>query len=246
MKTYLKKFNLPLPKLHHEDEKNMFLSDEEDQHNTHNSSSSIDQSLKKKFLNHLVKKSRTRYYSSSTSNSENLERYLRYCVNDPIIHASSLFKEFLQPQREEDNIIPKTKIIQESIVHHQEQQQSMIQSDIILENHEIIGACGPTPPPDDDALCPLPSSIYSYTSFTSRIEPISTEAAIPATTLSNTSTSTTSIASSEQTATIQDFQLIKVIGRGCMGKVTWQHKKKKKKKCNLCIYHDMIGSFSPP
>lgn len=189
MKGHLKRFKIPLPKLNHEDE-SVFA---DDQHSIHSSSS--EQSLKKKFLN-LAKK--TRY---SSSNSDNLERYLRHCVDDPNIHSCSLFKEFLQPQRDEDNIVPKQTI--QSIV----QEQSMIESNI-LKKREIIGASGPTPPPDEEC----PSSVLSFTSITSRIEPIPRPP-----TISDGSDIT---ASTDQTATIQDFQLIKVIGRGCMGKVS--------------------------
>lgn len=119
--------------------------------------------------------------STQKSNSDNIERYLRHCVNDLNIQSCSLFKEFLQPQREEDNVIPKHVI------------ESYVQQASSLIVDQPITPSSDTTTQDDD----------SYTSFPSHImnNPITSE--IP-----------------DLPATIQDFQLIKVIGRGCMGKVS--------------------------
>lgn len=128
--------------------------------------------------------------STQKSNSDNIERYLRHCVNDLNIGSCSLFKEFLQAQREEDNVIPK------HVVQSYVQQSSIVMSE-------------PAPPPSLVVATPSPDTTTqdddSYTSFPSHImldNPISSDI-------------------SDLPATIQDFQLIKVIGRGCMGKVSF-------------------------
>lgn len=126
--------------------------------------------------------------STQKSNSDNIERYLRHCVNDLNIQSCSLFKEFLQAQREEDNVIPKHLI--ESYV---QQEASILPTPVPVS----VPAPEPTPSPDTTT-----QDDDSYTSFPSNV------------------INPTSEISSELPATIQDFQLIKVIGRGCMGKVS--------------------------
>lgn len=194
------------------------------------------------------------------SNSDNIERYLRYCVNDLNIQKCSLFKEFLQPQREEDNVIPK------QLVQSYVQQETSLNVNVDLATstplsppctREIIrsskksasaaaaSASGAatttlsspiTPPPDmnntkitnDDTIeeaqddeSVIRSLSLSYNSFAShqQEQQPQTEARQPdITTTSSILSATTS--SSDNPVTIQDFQLIKVIGRGCMGKVS--------------------------
>lgn len=143
--------------------------------------------LKKKLLSHLVSK-----YSSG-SNAYNLEIYLRYCMNDATVKSCSLFKEFLQPQREEDNAIPKNiiqSIVNESIIQHQQQQQQQESPPPTLT---LVSSTNTKKPTLDPILISNTTLDYSSSSFSS---------------------------SHHQSVTIQDFQFIKVIGRGCMGKVS--------------------------
>ncbi|KAI9252202.1 kinase-like domain-containing protein, partial [Helicostylum pulchrum] len=92
------------------------------------------------------------------SNVKLLETYLCRCINSPIGH-SSLFRDFLSAQRDEDKVISKT-LVQKLVVHH----------------------CTQTEPQTDDV------------------------------------TPTYSISSSSPAA-LNDFQLIKVLGKGATGKV---------------------------
>jgi hypothetical protein len=163
-------------------------------------------SFRKKILYSFSKKSR----HLRKSNSDRLERYLRDCINDPNIQSCSLFKEFLQPQREEDSAVLKQMV--QSYVEQQQQQQDA--------SREIVD-CGPTPPPDE-AIIADERSFLSYSSFSSRIQPATPQ---PIPTYSSSSSSSQLkddmiSLSSDEPVTIQDFQLIKVIGRGCMGKVS--------------------------
>lgn len=163
--------------------------------------------------------------SSQKSNSDNIERYLRHCVNDISIQSCSLFKEFLLPQRDEDNVIPK------QVVQSYVQQASCLAVDdqvppATTTITDIITCTPTTPPPDIETVTTTTStaaaaataaasnnenaveSFISYTSFPSHHNDS------PSSTLSSCLSN-----ASDLPVTIQDFQLIKVIGRGCMGKV---------------------------
>ena len=149
--------------------------------------------------------------STQKSNSDKIERYLRHCVNDSNIKTCSLFKEFLQPQRDEDYVIPK------DVVHsYVEQQSSLVidQPPLFINSRREI-----TPPADNvteenDSI--LNSSSISFTSFPS---PISNGSHTQQQQTSAFPNANNSSIFSDYLVTIQDFQLIKVIGRGCMGKV---------------------------
>ncbi|KAG2211933.1 hypothetical protein INT47_004620 [Mucor saturninus] len=163
IKEYSKKCKIPLPKLQGRSDSITSIGSNDSKRN----------SSLRKILHSFSHK------STQKSNSDNIERYLRHCVNDLNIQSCSLFKEFLQAQREEDNVIPKHII------------ESYVQQEA-----SIIPAPEATPSPDTTT-----QDDDSYTSFPSNV------------------INPTSQVSSELPATIQDFQLIKVIGRGCMGKV---------------------------
>lgn len=189
-------------------------------------------SFRKKILYNFSKKSR----HLRKSNSDRLERYLRDCVNDINIQSCSLFKEFLQPQREEDNIILK-QVVQSYV----EQQQNL---SIVSKSRDIVN-CGPSPPPDE-AIIADERSFMSYSSFSSRIQPV-TPQPIPSSSSSSSSSASSEqkddmiSLSSEEPVTIQDFQLIKVIGRGCMGKVSLHV-------CSIVEHKNLsskIGTFGP-
>jgi hypothetical protein len=152
-------------------------------------------------------------------------------MNDANIQSCSLFKEFLQPQREEDNVILK-QVVQSYV---EEQQHVSIASNNQSRLRDII-SCGPTPPPD---VIADERSFLSYSSFSSHIQPatpqpIPTSSLSSSSSLSNRQNDDTISLSSDEPVTIQDFQLIKVLGRGCMGKVSlhmcvalWYTQKKK-------------------
>lgn len=153
------------------------------------------------------------------SNSDNIERYLRHCVNDLNIRACSLFKEFLQPQRDEDNVIPKEVV--HSYVQQQQQLMDEEQHNTSTNNtREVISNPNTTINTVTEEESRLNSPSISYTSFPSNISnntqpPQHQESYI------DQDMNSSSI-SSNSPVTIQDFQLIKVIGRGCMGKVSFK------------------------
>lgn len=102
-----------------------------------------------------------------------------------------------------------------------------ISNNNLSQHRDVDTTCGPTPPPDkQQELTPPPerddTSFLSYSSFS--IPPPSSQlpqsSVPPQRELSDTSDITSSSFSSDIPVTIQDFQLIKVIGRGCMGKVS--------------------------
>ncbi|CAO3625907.1 unnamed protein product [Cunninghamella blakesleeana] len=65
-----------------------------------------------------------RYQSPSTSrsNSEKIEIYLRKCAFDPYISQSTLFRDFLSPQRDEDRMAP-VHLVRSLVYQHEHQQQ---------------------------------------------------------------------------------------------------------------------------
>ncbi|KAI8636615.1 kinase-like domain-containing protein [Parasitella parasitica] len=228
IKRYYKKFKVSLPKLRRDREQQAVATGSISRRSSisSNLSNQSNNSLRQKLLYSFSKKST--HLLTRKSNSDKIERYLRHCVNDPTIQSCSLFKEFLQPQRDEDNTIPKELV--QSLV--EEQHISMLSnidsiSNNVSQHREINTACGPTPPPDKLQVLTPPSdhdntSFLSYSSFS--IPPPSSSQRPqsfiqPHRDLSGTSNITSSSFSTEIPVTIQDFQLIKVIGRGCMGKV---------------------------
>lgn len=137
---------------------------------------------------HTLKKIFHTLSSKKQSNADKLELYLHRCLNDANIQSCSLLKEFLQPQREEDHIVPKHQVCE---------QQSMD------NNHR-----------HDNTLLTVPRQvIQSQLSDLSSVRDVSTFD------LQQSKESIASVLSSHLPVTIQDFQFIKVIGRGCMGKV---------------------------
>ncbi|KAL7315638.1 hypothetical protein PS15m_004831 [Mucor circinelloides] len=228
IKRYSKKCKISLPKLRQDQEQHAVATSNVSRRSSisSNHSSHSNGSFRQKLLHNFSKKSK--HLLIRKSNSDNIERYLRHCVNDLSIQSCSLFKEFLQPQRDEDNVIPKEMV--QSFV--EEQHVSMlndvdnISNNNLSQHRDVDTTCGPTPPPDkQQELTPPPerddTSFLSYSSFS--IPPPSSQlpqsSVPPQRELSDTSDITSSSFSSDIPVTIQDFQLIKVIGRGCMGKV---------------------------
>ncbi|KAH8556428.1 kinase-like domain-containing protein, partial [Umbelopsis sp. PMI_123] len=95
---------------------------------------------------------------SQKSNSEKIENYVRRCVLDPIVGKSSLFRDFLTVQREEDSAAAKEVV------------QQFVNMQATISNKQHLQTRHP-----NTVQRPVTS--------------------------------------------IQDFQFIKVLGKGCMGKV---------------------------
>ncbi|CEP16517.1 hypothetical protein [Parasitella parasitica] len=228
IKRYYKKCKVSLPKLRRDREQQAVATSSISRRSSisSNLSSQSSNSLRQKLFYGFSKKSK--HLLTRKSNSDKIEIYLRHCVNDPTIESCSLFKEFLQPQRDEDNVIPKEMV--QSLVEEQHvsvlSNIDSINNNNVSQHKGINTTCGPTPPPDKLQVLTPPSdqddaSFLSYASFS--IPPPSSQQPQsfirPQRDLSGTSDITSSSFSSEMPVSIQDFQLIKVIGRGCMGKV---------------------------
>jgi hypothetical protein len=139
---------------------------------------------------HALKKIFHTLSSKKQSNADKLEFYLHRCLNDVNIKSCSLLKEFLQPQREEDHIIPKHQV------------QSYVQQS--MENNYR----------HDNDLLTVPRQVIQ-----NNLSDISSIRNLSAFDVKPSEESIASVISSHLPVTIQDFQFIKVIGRGCMGKV---------------------------
>ncbi|KAI8876014.1 kinase-like protein, partial [Backusella circina FSU 941] len=104
---------------------------------------------------------------SRKSNAEKIERYLQHCFRHPIISISSILRDFVKVQRDEDALL-----------------MSQIEDPIPVLNSrkdvELSTALPPTPPPSSP---PLP------------------------------------VKHSQKPFSLDQVQLLKVLGKGCMGKV---------------------------
>jgi hypothetical protein len=264
---YSKKFKITLPKLLKEDEhtiippsppaskrrnnsitsinsnRSSVHSNESNHSSSHSNSNDNNSNKKRGSTFRKILHSFSHKPSQKKNNSDNIERYLRHCVHDLNIQTCSLFKEFLQPQRDEDNVIPKQVV------------QSYVQQESLIVDHAtplpappstrgIVAASGSgrgsaatakpiTPPPDtanmnddtgaeqeQDDESVIQSSFLSYNSFISHQQRIDQQQR-PIAQNQSSSVLSSSPSSSDKPVTIQDFQLIKVIGRGCMGKVSF-------------------------
>ncbi|KAI8974442.1 kinase-like domain-containing protein [Pilobolus umbonatus] len=184
IKCYSRKCKVSLPKLQ-QDGANPYSMSEYFTHNKQN--------LRKKILYSFTK--------TEGSNADKLENYLQQCVVDLTISTCSLFQEFLQPQREEDNIISKS-VIQSYV----QQQQQSLHGD---NNMTVISTESAVPIHNPSSLIPSINSVISNKSTSLKCHTPS----------EHTERIEDSIVAVEKRVSVQDFQLIKVIGRGCMGKV---------------------------
>ncbi|KAI7875696.1 kinase-like protein [Lichtheimia hyalospora FSU 10163] len=137
------------------------------------------------------------------SNSQKIESYLRRCALHPTVGRSSLLRDFLSAQRNEDKILPLHSILEEIQADHQENQRRMSQ-----EQHYI----SPDPRDIPDAL--IPEKQYSSSVIINADDDDDDDR------ISNMSIMTTPVEQpQEEKICIHDFNLIKVLGGGCMGKV---------------------------
>ena len=210
------------------------------------------------------------------SNSEKIEMYLRRCALHPTVGRSSLFRDFLAAQRNEDQIVPNRAILEQ--IH-------LEQSRILSHRASFMVAApsAPGPIPLAANTIPIPALInnnHSNESCSSSITSssmmitssldschtsnnISNEnnnnnssavipGGIPIHVPCTASASEVVIGGDISSATtyeslindnndkqtklaIRDFEILKVLGRGCTGKV-------KKRACNLFVYLCFLGS----
>jgi hypothetical protein len=170
------------------------------------------------------------------SNSEKVEQYLRRCAQDNVVGKSSLFRDFFTPQRDEDCSTAKERMqnymnmhaaawVNEQQQREENSKQKQKQKAPINDNRQ------------SDDFMPSPRRSGSST----RIEPSNSKlraSAQPSKSeifnMANTSSELLSSSSSSgeletpsrsttprRKMTIQDFQILKVLGKGCMGKVSY-------------------------
>ncbi|KAI7849034.1 kinase-like domain-containing protein [Circinella umbellata] len=124
---------------------------------------------------------------SKKSNADKIEKYLQRCFDHPIVSISSLLRDFLSVQRDEDKLLPC-----------QQQQQQQQQSTLVTT--QPITATG---------------SINTTLSRTSISEKSSYQHHI----IASTPPPVPSLILQNSPPSIQDYDLLKVLGKGCMGKV---------------------------
>lgn len=126
MKKCYKKCKLTLPvltepqlQLHHK-----HSSKSKYKYNNSNNSNNnhIDSDIKRRGVRgFLLGLSSLKYHHQRRSNSEKVEIYLRQCSADPYISRSSLFRDFLSAQRDEDRVTP-LNVVRSMVQQHQQQQ----------------------------------------------------------------------------------------------------------------------------
>ncbi|KAG2182348.1 hypothetical protein INT43_007278 [Umbelopsis isabellina] len=161
---------------------------------------------------------------SSKSNSEKIEWYMRRCALDPVISKSSLFRDFLSVQREEDSAAEK-EILQQFVnmqaTLSTEQQQSPVLDSVTSEDAQVPDV---TPVPvSSSRRIARGSKVADDTHYRKVSSSLSTLSENPGISLADLAKRQKRLPTQQQirkeATSIQDFQLIKVLGKGCMGKV---------------------------
>ncbi|CEG76017.1 Putative AGC protein kinase [Rhizopus microsporus] len=219
IRDYSRKCKIQLPKLHKEN-RFLYQRHRSDSSTSNSSSSSIGSSTSSNNhnSNHGLRKILQTLSSHRKSNADNLELFLYRCLNDSSIRSCSLLKEFLQPQREDDHVIPKQEVqsyVQLQCINQRELRNNDVDYEEGEEEEEAMteeeGAAVSTPH--------LEATRQIDADIVSSIHPHSTISPSDLRPMTESSVASSSSISSRAPVTIQDFQLIKVIGRGCMGKV---------------------------
>lgn len=157
------------------------------------------------------------------SNVKILENYLHRCINSPIGH-SSLFRDFLSAQRDEDKVISKNsvhKLVVQHVTQTNSHEQDLQVTPTYTINSQKSSSCQ-----QDRFLPPSPPSSFSNQSTHSFDNSV---VGFPDYGYHSNLTSQEMVCSSiierdenekcSSSAAINDFQLIKVLGKGATGKV---------------------------
>ncbi|KAF7726347.1 hypothetical protein EC973_008927 [Apophysomyces ossiformis] len=181
--------------------------------------------------------SRMAKLKSQRSNCEKIENYLRKCALDPVIGRSTVFRDFLSVQREEDSVSPKALV--ENYVHQRvlEEERNRVSEDFSLTSPEASARRSSSLHPAS-----ILSISSSNTSSRSSVHSIASIAMSDSQIyLGRNSEEPQHMSMTDDDGdddeeeeeedqkndepvmkrkmTIQDFQFIKVLGKGCMGKV---------------------------
>ncbi|KAI8088165.1 kinase-like domain-containing protein [Thamnidium elegans] len=153
------------------------------------------------------------------SNAKLLENYLYQCINNRIGH-SSLFRDFLSAQRDEDKVISKSSV-HKLVVQHVTRTNSHEQPVHVTPAYNTHSC-------QHDRFSPLSSPPSSFSDHSSAVSLHNSIADFPDYGYHSNLTSQDIVCSSmseqedekcSSPSAIHDFQLIKVLGKGATGKV---------------------------
>lgn len=139
-------------------------------------------------------------FSRKKSNSDKIEIYLNTCFQHPVIGISSILKDFTSVQRDEDTLV---------ISQHTSTTLTPTLHDTNNNNNKKITSIEGGSNNNNQPIYLLPPIITPVVTSNTMIIPspiISPESVIQI--------------EKHDALTINDFNLLKVLGKGCMGKVT--------------------------
>lgn len=168
------------------------------------------------------------------SNTELLEQYLHRCIHG-LIGSSSLFRDFLSAQRDEDRIISKVTVRQLVAQHvvqasspEQHQDPLLMTPPHTLKRKRANTSCQqlshsdvtlPPSPPSSISITSIPlikKQLHAY-----NYDNESTPHSYNMLNLIMCDSDSEDESSIENHKTVNDYQLIKVLGQGAAGKVTY-------------------------
>lgn len=136
------------------------------------------------------------------SNADKVEKYLERCFQHPVVGISSILRDFTSVQREEDALLTS----QYTTITH-----PSVKADT---NKKNVGQCStsaaltPSPSPPAPPILPPP--------VTSPVRPVSHQSPSPPNTLSLSKPLPPIVI---PPVTLNDYDLLQILGKGCMGKV---------------------------
>ncbi|GAB5591604.1 hypothetical protein Unana1_06504 [Umbelopsis nana] len=162
---------------------------------------------------------------SQKSNSEKIESYMRRCVLDPTICNSSLFRDFLSVQREEDCAAAKEAVqqfvnMQATIAHEQTQPVASVTS----QGAQVVPDVRSVASSSNTNRRSHQSRSVGDSHFRLANSSLGTLSENPGISLADLAKRQKRLpiqnhVRTKESTSIQDFQFIKVLGKGCMGKV---------------------------
>lgn len=164
-------------------------------------------------------------------NAKLLETYLMRCINSPIGH-SSLFRDFLSAQRDEDKVVSKISV-EKLVVDHFTQTEPVEKDGVVTPARSVASPMSISSSSSSSSSCqqyryypPSPPTSTSYVNASA--------AEFPDSNLSSNNMMYSSIIEQKEQeeeeeeeeeqkgstpAALKDYQLIKVLGKGATGKV---------------------------
>lgn len=134
------------------------------------------------------------------SNADKVEKYLERCFQHPIISISSVLRDFTSVQREEDALLTSQHTLTPTVIDINKK---------MVDPTKVVPTSSPSSPapslptnplPPISHQLPPPSAPSSILPLTKPLPPI----IIPP-------------------VSLKDYDLLQVLGKGCMGKVSYYH-----------------------